>query len=79
MNYIIAVLDAVHKRERIYLEVSGNKYKILILDRYTHNEEYITFDNIDTAISAFNQLSEWIIKGKYSTEDKINKIRDLYE
>lgn len=69
MSYTIAVLEEIHTGFTVDFSKMGNKYLIYIKqdDATSHN----TYDSIEDAALVFGKLSQAVITGCYSFEDRI--------
>ena len=73
MNYTIAELEECnmgygHLKHNI--DVSGDKYLVGLYNDETKQFTHRVFRTIDQAYTFFGKLSEWIVKGLYTEDEK---------
>lgn len=70
MIYTIATLEQPLGETKLFLDKCGNQYTVAVYNTITKKSNNRRFENIESAIAKFQKLSELVIKGYGSFEDK---------
>lgn len=71
MNYTIAMLESLNGL-KLNVDKNGNQYTVGLFDSETKNYTHKSFVSLDEAFKVFQKVSEYIIKGLGSYNDKCN-------
>ena len=80
MDYTITSMKDYAENMELGLNKNGNKYYISIIKKNDFNSienEYYSqhYDTIDEATKVYCKFAEWIAKGIYSFENRINFLK----
>ena len=74
MSYTIASLEDIQAEVTYDFVTSGNKYIITIYNKLSKESQHKKYDTLDDAIKVFQKLTEVILTGCYSDEDRIKML-----